>query len=86
MPYYAKVDYKDDQSEHVNDRYELPVYDIRKSDDEFMIVLNLLESAGGTMRKAHLISKLEDEGMIKLRMRKRLNYQILPNTVSLDLF
>lgn len=69
-PYYAKVDYKD-ESEHVNDRYELPVYDIRKPDDEFMIVLNLLQEAGGTTRKAHLISKLEDLKIIKLKDDKK---------------
>lgn len=72
-PYYAKVNYLDRTektdlpSEHIEDINSLPVYDINRPKSEIMLVLDLLKSAGGKMKKSHLISKLEEKGIIRLK-------------------
>ena len=72
-PYYAKVNYLTRKKEmnilpeDIGELQSLPVYDINKPKFEFVLVLNLLKSAGGKMKKAHLISKLEDEGIIRIK-------------------
>lgn len=72
-PYYAKVNYLaqkkeiDIPSEHIVEIHSLPVYDINKPKSEVMLVLDLLKSAGGKMKKAHLISKLEENGIIRIK-------------------
>lgn len=72
-PYYAKVDYltrKEEinlPSEHIADIDTFPVYDINKPKSEVMVVLDLLKSAGGKVKKSHLISRLEEKGIIRLK-------------------
>jgi CRISPR locus-related DNA-binding protein len=72
-PYYAGVSYpKTDESEvlrteHVADPEVLPVYDINKPKPEYMLILNLLKENDGRMRKARLIARLEDVGIIRIR-------------------
>ena len=45
----------------------LPVYDINKPKRESLQVLDILNKAGGRMRKAQLISELERAGVIRLK-------------------
>jgi CRISPR locus-related DNA-binding protein len=72
-PYYAKVNYLarkkeiDILPENIGELQPLPVYGINKPKFEFMLVLDLLKSAGGKMKKAHLISKLEEKEIIRLK-------------------
>jgi CRISPR locus-related DNA-binding protein len=72
-PYYASVSYPKTkesevlQTEHVQDPDVLPVYGINKPKREYMLILNLLKENGGQMRKARLISGLEDAGIIRIR-------------------
>lgn len=71
-PYYAPVHYPsstriDIPTEQVLDPDILPTYDIRKPGKAEMLILSLLKSAGGKMRKSKLIAKLEDEKIIRIR-------------------
>jgi hypothetical protein len=72
-PYYANLDYLAREnkitipSEHIAEIESLPVYDINKPKFEVMLVLDLLKSADGKMKKSHLISKLEEKGIIRLK-------------------
>lgn len=71
-PYYAPVRYPSSKeiempTEQVLDPESLPVYGIRKPTNEEMLVLSLLNSAGGKIRKSKLIEKLEDEEIIKIK-------------------
>ncbi len=72
-PYYAKLDYLarekkiDVPSEHIGELESLPVYEINKPKFEVMLVLDMLKSADGKMKKSHLISKLEEKGIIRLK-------------------
>lgn len=76
IPYYAPVSYppskeiKIPSTEHVEVPDLLPVYDMIKPDKEIMLVLSLLKSHGGIMKKSHLIEKLEESGEIKIRDEK----------------
>lgn len=69
-PYYAKVSYPsqteaaDLPTEQVDEPDILPTYEINKPRADFMLVLNLLNQAGGRMRKAQLIKKLEERSVI----------------------
>lgn len=72
-PYYARVSYPSTkesdtlQTEHVSEPDILPTYDINKPKAEFMLVLSLIKQAGGRIRKADLIQKLEELGIIRPR-------------------
>lgn len=71
-PYYAPVRYPttkhmDLPTEQVLDSEILPVYDIMKPTKNEMLILSLLNTDGGKMRKSHLIEKLEAEKIIKIR-------------------
>jgi CRISPR locus-related DNA-binding protein len=71
-PYYAPVRYPSSKeiklpTEQVLDPEPLPVYDIRQPTNDEMLVLSLLKSAGGKMRKSKLIEKLGDEKIIKIK-------------------
>jgi CRISPR locus-related DNA-binding protein len=76
-PYYARVSYTSAKwtdtppTEHVEDSDMLPVYDIKKPKPEFILVLSLLKANGGRMRKARLIEKLENTGIIRLKDENR---------------
>ena len=69
-PYYARVAYPKQKkpepppSEIVDDPQVLPVYDIRMPRAEHLLILGLLKSKGGKMRKAQLIDFLVDRGII----------------------
>lgn len=72
FPYYAPVRYPSAKeikipTEQVLDPEILETYDIRKPTNEEMLVLSLIQSSGGTMRKSKLIEKLEEEKIIKIR-------------------
>jgi len=70
-PYYARVTYEDPKrieklpTENVFVPSILPVYDINKPDNAFMIVIKLLEKNGGSINKARLITELEDAKVIQ---------------------
>jgi len=72
-PYYAPVAYpktneaQPPPTEIVEDPEVLPVYDINKPKRESLQVLDILNKAGGRMRKAQLISELERAGVIRLK-------------------
>ncbi|TBR09335.1 MAG: hypothetical protein EPO62_05155 [Candidatus Nitrosotenuis sp.] len=71
-PYYAPVRYPETKhmelpTEQVLDSEILPTYGIRKPNKEEMLVLSLLDEAGGKMRKSHIIEKLEDGEIIKIK-------------------
>lgn len=76
-PYYARVSYPSAKwtdippTEHVEDSDMLPVYGIKKPKPEFILVLSLLKANGGRMRKARLIEKLENTGIIRLKDENR---------------
>ncbi len=64
-PYYAPVSYPKREAkvlptEHVRDSDILPVYDIKKPKSEFMMILSLLQSHSGIMRKSKIIEELEE--------------------------
>ena len=68
-PYYAPVSYPNKavskHSEHVMEPETLPVYSINRPRGEFMQILNMLESSGGSARKFRLIDVLENAGVIR---------------------
>ena len=71
-PYYAKVSYpispkiKELPSEQVDpDPDILPVYDIIKPKNEYMLVISYLENNSGRLTKSELITKLKEEEIIK---------------------
>jgi hypothetical protein len=70
-PYYARVSYLKNKepevplSEFVQEPEELPVYDILQPKHEILVVLTLLEKAGGKMRKAEIIQELQKVGLIR---------------------
>ena len=70
-PYYARVTYEEPKrieelpTENVFAPSTLPVYDINKPDNAFMVVIKLLEKNGGSMSKASLISELELANIIR---------------------
>ena len=70
VPYYTHISYSDgipmsSPSEHIQDSNMLPIYDIIKPRLKFMQVVELLQSAGGTMRKSEIISKLEEKEILR---------------------
>lgn len=76
IPYYAPVSYpvpketKTIPTEHVEDPDLLPVYGIMQPTKEEMLILSLLESSGGTLRKSKLIESLESAKIIKPKDEK----------------
>jgi CRISPR/Cas system-associated protein Csm6 len=76
-PYYARVSYPSAKltdmhpTEYVEDPDMLPVYDIKKPKPEFIQVLSFLKANSGRMRKAKLIEKLENAGIIRLKDEKK---------------
>ena len=79
-PYYAPVSYPSPkessvpQTEHVEEPDILPTYDINKPKREYMLVLNLIKEAGGRMRKAHLIEKLERLDVIRPKDEQKTEF------------
>lgn len=71
-PYYAPVSYPDKivgkHTEHVMEPEALPTYGINRPRVEFMQILDILESGGGSARKSRLIDALEGSGVIKSRI------------------
>lgn len=70
QPYYVSVSYPAKTpdtipTEHVQDINVFPTYEIKQPKPVFMHILNLLQSYGKPMRKAVLIDKLEEIGIIK---------------------
>lgn len=72
QPYYARVSYPDQRklkkqpTEHVEPDPEiLPVYDIIKPKNEYMVVISHLQENDGKMRKSNLIKKLEEDEIIR---------------------
>ena len=69
-PYYSRVAYpkrkkpEPPPSEIVDDPQLLPVYDITKPRTEHLIILGMLKSHGGKMRKGRLIELLENRRTI----------------------
>jgi hypothetical protein len=78
QPYYAKRDYstsgheKSNEEEEVIDIVTLPVLKIRKPKNEHLIVLSILEKAGGKMRKRELIQELVKLKIIRPKEYKKL--------------
>ncbi|MGC8516186.1 MAG: DUF6293 family protein [Thermoplasmata archaeon] len=77
IPYYVPISYKDmamrnqDATEITEEPQILPVQEIRKPRGLFLKVLEILESAGGIMKKKQLIKKLEELDVIKPRDENR---------------
>lgn len=70
QPYYVHVAYPEKTpetipTEHIQDTSIFSTYDIKKPKPEFMLVLSLLQSYNGPMRKAKLIEKLEEADVIR---------------------
>ncbi len=72
-PYYAKISYPGQSnpdpppSEFVEEAQLLPVYEIRKPREEYLLIMGLLKTAGGTMRKGQIIRELETRKVIRLK-------------------
>ena len=69
-PYYAPIKYTENarnvyEDEQVGEPEDLPTYSINKPRPEFMLILDILTKHDGTMRKAKLIEKLEDRGVLR---------------------
>lgn len=74
-PYYAHVSYRHPKSidlptEDLQNLDRLPVYEIRKPNPVERLVLSLLDSSEGKMRKSKLIEKLEDAKIIRKKDEK----------------
>lgn len=72
-PYYARLTYpktmipKVPLTEFIEESDPLPVYEIKKPNGEFMLILHLLDLNGGKMKKSELINSLEESGIIRPR-------------------
>jgi CRISPR locus-related DNA-binding protein len=69
-PYYVRITYVKSSrqtlpTEKIEDIIALPVYGINKPKPEYLTILGLLSSSGGKMKKAKIISELENIGIIK---------------------
>lgn len=70
QPYYAHISYKNriktvETPEHVSNQETFPAYSINKPRPEFMLILDMLRSHGGIMKKRQMIKELEKIGVIK---------------------
>ena len=70
QPYYIAVAYPEKTlesipTEHVQNTNIFPTYDIKKPKLEFMLILKLLQSHKGPMRKSMLIKGLENAHVIR---------------------
>lgn len=80
IPYYVPISYPSPkepsilQTEHVEEPDILPAYDINKPKREYMLVLSFIKEAGGRMRKARLIEKLEDLDVIRPRDERKTEF------------
>jgi len=77
IQYYAKRDYSTSRHEKSNEEkvigiVRLPVLEIRKPKNEHLIVLSILEKAGGKMRKRELIQELVKLKIIRPKEYKKL--------------
>lgn len=64
LPYYANVLYQS-HTEQIEEIITLPVHDIKKPKDNLMLILSMLQSHGGIMRKSKMISELEEMKLIR---------------------
>jgi CRISPR locus-related DNA-binding protein len=74
QPYYAKKDYSKSgtEKEEIQDIVMLPVLEIRKPKDEHLIVLSIIDKAGGRMRKRELIQELVKLKIIRPKENSKL--------------
>ena len=71
-PYYAHIDYDNIKKDPADGRPEvkvevideLPVYSLNKPRAESLILLQILNKAGGKMKKSKLIEQLEEVNLI----------------------